>query len=89
MHEITPLRKEFDGRGEVKGFQFKQRCKTLKAYIYEVRHPETQRVYYEVFKRKVFAPDDREIYPRSGSFGKWAWTSNSYDEAFKKMVELS
>ena len=88
MRLLTPLQIVITGKGEVKGFNFKQVTKTPKAYIYEISHPQIDKVQYEVFKRKTYKPDNREVYPSSKSFGKWAWSVRSYDEAYNKMVEL-
>ncbi|WP_297089423.1 hypothetical protein [uncultured Draconibacterium sp.] len=77
MKQLTLLRTLFEGKGEVKSFNFKQLNKTTKAYIYEVSHPDVKKVHYEVFLRKTYKPDNREIYPSAKSFGKWAWTFRS------------
>lgn len=45
------LEKEFIGKGDVKGFKFKQVQKSSAAYIYEIN--SGSRIYYEVFKRVV------------------------------------
>lgn len=79
----------FNGRGEVGGYQFIQVDKTEEAYFYRVSHPQVGKVHYEVFKRKVFEPENREIYPRGESFGKWAWTTDDYEKAFEKFSHLS
>ena len=71
--EIKKLRKEFIGRGEVKGFVFKQIYEHEKFYVYEVNcDPElTNKTYYELIKRMVM--HGHEYYPGSATFGMFGW----------------
>jgi len=46
---IRPLKKRFEGRGEVKGHLFTQLSKTDRAFLYEVN--TGRGIYYEVFKK--------------------------------------
>jgi len=89
MTKATPLKKEFTGKGEVKGYQYRQVLDTPNSYWYEVTHPETDTIHYEVFKRKVYKPENREIYPSSKSFGVWAWTRTTYEKALDKFILVS
>lgn len=77
---MKELEKEFIGRGEVKGFKFKQLEATPYGYIYEVSS-DGENPYYEVFKRKENTQFDCISYPRSSSFGKWAWSVATIEKA--------
>ena len=87
--KIKELPVEFEGRGEMKGFHFKQLIKNPKAYLYEVTHPDTDIIDYEVFNRRVYKPNNREIYPRGESFGYTAWSYRNKENALKKLQEIS
>ena len=84
---ITPLKKYFEGRGEVKGYLFSQISKTDKAFIYEVSSGNTK--HYEVFKRILNKRFACESYPTSKAFGIWAWTHMTIEAAIKKFDELN
>ncbi|MBU0476141.1 MAG: hypothetical protein KKF62_18495 [Bacteroidetes bacterium] len=85
------LNQEFDGIGEVRGYLFKQILKKPKAYLYEVTNQETDQKHYEIFKRTIsklydFGAKERieekaVVYPKSKSFGIWAWTSKDFIKA--------
>jgi len=76
---MKQLEKEFTGIGEVRGFVFRQMTRTNRGFIYEVSACGT--LYYEVFKRRINKQYNNESYPRSKSFGNWAWTTKSLDKA--------
>lgn len=84
---MKELAKEFIGRGEVRGFIFRQLKKSKLGYIYEV-NPETGSLHYEVFRKKINERYQTVTYPKSGSFSKIAWTYNSFEEALDKFKEL-
>ena len=89
----------FDGRGETKGFKFKQLKKSLYGYIYEVKSAKNP--HYEVFRKKTFAVcldfknrvySDTEIkvgYPKKNAFGKTAWTAMSLERANKILIQIN
>lgn len=79
---LKELPLEFTGQGEVRGFLFSQVCRTDKGYIYRVQ--EEDKVWYEVFKRKTNQFDGIS-YPKSKSFGVWAWWYGSLDRAKEKL----
>lgn len=93
-----PLR--IEGKGEVKGYVLMQVEKGDFAYVYEKNSGEG-RPHYEVFKRKSspvcidFASrkysktEFKESYPRSKSFGSWAWTCGSLGDAMNKFQEIN
>lgn len=86
---MKELKKEFVGIGEVRGFKFKQLHENGSAYVYEVTNPDGKKPHYEVFKRienKIF---DCISYPKSKSFGVWAWCIKDYDKAMLKYVEIT
>lgn len=82
----NPLTKYYLGIGEVKGFKFYQEAETPYGYIYRVENEGI--IWYEVFKRKVNTMYNNVSYPRSTSFGKWAWTKRSKKEAELKLKSL-
>lgn len=86
---MKDLKKEFIGIGEVRGYKFAQIKANEYAYIYEVVNPEEKKPYYEVFERVENEQFDCVSYPKSKSFGVWAWCTNNYDKALKKFNEIS
>lgn len=83
--QVKELPSEFRGIGEVRGFHFKRVSKTDRGYIYSVMN--NGQTYYEVFKRKT--NQYRGIsYPKSKSFGKWAWWYSSLEKAQIKLNSL-
>ena len=72
---MKELRTEFEGKGEVRGYHFRQVVKDDNYYIYEVTDNDApDRKHYELFQRKVNKQYNVESYPGSPSFGLWAWT---------------
>lgn len=86
---MKELKKEFIGIGEVRGFQFKQLQANGYAYLYEVVNPESNNTHYEVFERVENTIFDCISYPKSKSFGVWAWCIHDYDKAIKKYDEIT
>ena len=76
---MKELKTEFIGRAEVKGFIFKQLQSSDKGYLYQVNAGESQ--YYEIFKKKINTQFDCISYPKSTSFGMWAYTTYKLDRA--------
>ena len=76
------LEKEFTGRGEVRGLEFKQVQKSNTAYIYEVNSGSS--IYYEVFTRVVNNKYQKEVYPMAKHFSIWAWAHMNYEDAKRK-----
>ena len=81
------LENEFIGKGEVKGFKFKQVHKSNTAYIYEVNSGCS--IYYEVFRRVVNKKYEKEVYPLAKHFSIWAWTVMNYEDAKRKFNQLN
>lgn len=86
---MKELKKEFTGIGEVRGFMFKQLEFNGYAYLYEVKNCEANKVHYEVFERVENESFDCVSYPKSKSFGVWAWCINDYEKAKKKFEEIT
>lgn len=92
---------EFEGKGEVSGVKFKQLKRTEKAFLYELTDIETGKKRYEVFENKpskdaectfgslTVRYEAKEVYPKSNSFGLWAWCMTSLEKALSKFDELN
>ena len=84
---IKPLKTQFHGRSEVKGYLFTQISQTNRAFLYEVSSGD--RKHYEVFKKKENSRYGCISHPTSLGFGIWAWTYMSLDKAEQKFDELN
>lgn len=78
---MVELDSEFEGVGEVKGYRFKQLFMTDYAYMYEKTHIDSGTKSYEVFKRKENIQFNCISYPRSKSFGVWAYDCSTFERA--------
>ena len=89
---IQELEKEFNGIGEVKGYTFQIIAEEKGiGYIYMVTNEVT--THYEVFRHKetpvlidfekrIYSETDTKVtYPKSNSFGVWAWTYSNHEQA--------
>lgn len=84
---MKELKKQFIGRGEVKGNKFTQiRC-TNRAFLYEVNTGYS--ICYETFKRVINKRFECVSYPEAKSFGFWAWTYSTLEEATEKFNQLN
>ena len=86
---MKELKTEFVGIGEVRGFTFKQLNANGYAYMYEVKNPDEQSSHYEVFERVENTAFDCVSYPKSKSFGVWAWFIKDYEKACKKYDKIT
>jgi len=84
---MKELEKEFVGKGEVRGFRFTQIKKNQFAYLYEVT--AFKNVWYEVFHHKENNRYNCVSYPKSKSFGLWAWSISNLFEAIDKFDNIS
>ncbi len=84
METIKLLPEKFIGRGEVRGIQFAQICKTERAFCYGVSINGVI-THYEVFKRKINLQFGCESYPTAKAFGLWAYTYTCLGKALGKM----
>ena len=84
---MKELQEEVEGRGEVKGKSFKQLLRVKDVYLYECTG-ESFYTHYEVFRRRENKQCNCVSYPKSNSFGKWAWTYNNFSDAMDKFNQL-
>ena len=87
LKEMIELRKEFYGRGEVKGFRFVQLFKKSTGFFYKV-FPLDAAPHYEVFERRINERYNTVTYPKSGSFGNYAWSYLEFEDAMIKYNQL-
>lgn len=94
---MDKLEEKFIGIGEVRGFLFEQLDKNEYTYLYRVSSKDEDtgsiKLWYEVFERRHSKEldtvldgqpihfEEKESYPKSNSFGVWAWTSGDLDRA--------
>jgi hypothetical protein len=83
---MKELEVRFIGRGQVKGFIFTQIKKNRVGYIYKVDLGSSY--HFEVFKRKENIKYNCVSYPSDKSFGIWAWTYKSLEQACNKLKDL-
>lgn len=84
---MKPLQKQFQGKGEVKGYLFNQIRQTDRAYVYEVSFGNSK--HYEVFKKVVNKRFSCISYPTSKAFGIWSWIKMSLEKAEEKLDDLN
>ena len=84
---MKQLKVQFEGKGEVKGYDFTQIRWTDKAFLYEVSYGDSK--HYEVFLKRINRRFACISYPTSQGFGIWAWTYMSLKSAIKKFDELN
>ena len=85
---IIELPLEFQGRGEVKGYDFKQIRSSEFAYIYEVLATNGCK-WYEVFTKRVNTRYGVISYPGSKQFGINAWTCKTFERAEERYNQLN
>ena len=83
------LKRQFNGKGEVKGFRFNQLARNDFAVIYEKRYLSTCIISYEVFELKINTRFNSESYPTSKAFGVWAWEVATLEKALQRMKDIS
>jgi hypothetical protein len=96
---IKKLQENFEGVGEVKGFEFHQIKRSDKALLYEVYSGKSK--HFEVFaikttpicldfeKRLYSETDSKEVYPKAKDFGVWASTTKEILKAVDYFEALS
>ena len=84
---MKELEKEFIGRGEVRGFIFTQLIKNEYGYIYQVSN--NGNIHFEVFRRKENTQFNCISYPKSPSFGIWAWSKTTFEDAQNILNEIT
>lgn len=85
--ELKELPMSFIGKGQVKGFQFKQICRSNKAYIYQVCDTFGNR-WYEVFLRRIDVRFGNISYPKANSFGVTAWGTSIKEKAILRFIGI-
>ncbi|WP_291118373.1 hypothetical protein [Empedobacter sp. UBA7248] len=83
------LKRQFEGKGEVKGFRFTQIARNDFAVIYEKVYKNYIQTTYEVFEIKVNTRFNSESYPTSKAFGIWAFDVPTMKSAIEKFQEIS
>lgn len=83
------LKRQFEGKGEVKGFRFTQIARNDFAVIYEKVYKNHIKTTYEVFEIKVNSRFNIESYPTSKAFGIWAFDVPTMQMAVEKFQEIS
>lgn len=84
---MKELELTFEGRGEVKGYVFNQLKTSINGFLYELKDHEGN-VHYEVFRRKENKQFNCISYPKSNSFGIWAWCTKDYKKAISIFNDL-
>lgn len=91
LENIKKLATEFIGKGEIRGFQFRQIKRGQKACLYEVT-TQGNTTHYEVFEIRVFqtpkTKEPYETYPKANAFGVWAWTTSIYEKALQRFTKI-
>ena len=91
LEEVKKLPIEFIGRGEIKGFHFRQIKRGQKACLYEVT-TQWNNVHYEVFEMRSFltpkTKEPYEAYPKANAFGVWAWTYRNLLKSIEKFEKI-
>lgn len=85
---MRDLELQFEGRGEVKQYSFLQVKSSDAGYIYKLSCKETGRSHYEVFKKKINEQYNTVSYPRSKSFGIWAWCCTDFHKALSRYSKI-
>ena len=87
-YEMKPLQLTFEGRGEVSGYTFTQMPESIvgEKYIYKLE--SEGHTHYEVFLHKENSQFDCVSYPKSNSFGIWAWCAATYERAMEIFEKL-
>lgn len=85
---MKELQKEFVGTGEVKGDKFSQVKQSEFAYIYRRIFNDGGEC-YEVFRRRENKQFNTVSYPKSKSFGIWAWCCSSLEMAENKFNSIN
>lgn len=93
---LTKLPNSFKGKGEVSGFSFNMEYENEKGYVFRVNSGDS--LHYETFykkqvpicidfKKRIYSETDfKETYPKSNSFGEWAWTVASLEKGIERIT---
>ena len=98
---IHKIEETFWCKGEVSGYHFIKLKETEHAYLYQKNEYGTNNSSYEVFIKKatpvcldfdnrVYSDTEfKHTYPKSNSFGVWAWDYLNFDKALVKIENLT
>ncbi len=84
---MRELKKEFIGRGQVKGFRFTQIKQNQYGFLYQIS--DDINTWYEVFHKKENSRYNCMSYPSNKAFGVWAWTYHTLCKAESKFTEIT
>lgn len=84
---MKQLELKFEGKGEVRGYEFEQLMKSEKGYLYQLKDKDGN-IHHEVFRYKENKQFDCVSYPKSNSFGVWAWCVKEYNKAVELFESL-
>jgi hypothetical protein len=85
--QLKELPINFMGRGEVRGFEFRQIAKSAQGYLYQVTQPGVP-PHFEIFRRVENIRFGRISYPGSNSFGVWSWTAKDLASGLQRFENL-
>lgn len=92
---MIKLEKTINGRGDVKGVIFTQVKETPLCYIYlrsdglfEVFEKRTQKEMTTNINGQEIYFEEKELYPNSNAFGKWAWECTSLENAQNRLMGM-
>lgn len=98
MQNVEKLPQMFEGKGEVKGYNFLQIDSNENGYLYKVYNEYEQ--HFEVikkisspvcinFEKRIYSETEfKETYPKANSFGISGWTYNNLIKASEKLQSL-
>jgi hypothetical protein len=98
MKNIIKLESEFTGIGEVSGVQFSKVYEDENGYVYkrydgDFSIPSFEAFYKKTapicidFKKRIYSETDfKEVYPKSNSFGVWAWSVSGLQRGIEKLT---
>jgi hypothetical protein len=84
---MKELKKEFVGKGQVKGFVFTQLEKSTYGYVYKVNTGDN--IFYEVLCHKENKRYNCVSYPTNKAFGVWAWAYSNLEKAINKLDDIN
>lgn len=89
MEIVKELPLDFTGIGEVRGFSFSLIAHNGVAYIYSVRCTNNGGTHFEVFERRKNDRFGVISYPKSKSFGIWAYCCDDLASAMRRYEEIT
>lgn len=83
------LKDKFEGKGEKSGYFFNKLHESDSGFMYEISSNLSNTKHYEVFIKRINTQFDCISYPKSNSFGKYAWCYTDYNKAITKFNNLN